>query len=141
MDKRRDRRRRRHRRSGEDQGWNERRPAQQESQQPQREGEQKARGAEEQKASSQLFSALIPPPAALISETLGRYKDKEFMEGASTKEAESKEGIRKKESSADAEPTGSDSTHLSRVPASIAESRAFPVSDFSPLQSGSEFYF
>ncbi len=157
MDKRRDRRRRRHRRSPDDQDWSERRPHQQESQ-PQPEGEQKAQGGgaeDEAKVSSQMFSSLIPPPSTLISQTIGRYKDKEFMEGI--KEVEPKEHKAKKERPsddeekdrkeppADEEPTGSESAPLHRVAPSVVsehlEVKSFSSTHFSPLQGGSDSYF
>lgn len=154
MDKRRDRRRRRHRRSSEDQEWAERRAQQQESSQ-QPEGEQKAQGGgaeDEAKVSSQMFSSLIPPPTTLISETISRYKDKEFMEGP--KEV-AKEDKHKKEHSEDREEkekhppedesTSSDSSPLHRVaspavPESV-ETRSFTSTHFSPLPGNNDFYF
>ncbi len=145
MDKRRDRRRRRHRRSPEDQDWNERRPQHQESQQSP-EGEQKSQGGgavDETKVSSQMFSSLIPPPTTLISETISRYKDKEFMESHAPKEVAPKE--EKKQPPADDESNGSESTPLHRMAPSIAseqlEVRSFTSTHFSPLQHGSDSYF
>lgn len=141
MEKRRDRRRRRHRRSGEEQGWSDRRPHQQEGQQQHPEAEQKVRTAEETKMSTHVFTALIPPPSRLISESISHYKDKEFMESSPLKETETKDVKAKKENSSDDdEPSGSEPTPLHRVPAPTV-SESFTVSSFSPLQSGNEFYF
>ncbi len=144
MDKRRDRRRRRHRRSSDDQEWSDRRPQQEQ----QTDGEQKAQGGgaeDEAKVSSPMFSALIPPPSTLISETIGRYKDKEFMEGASQKEVERKEERKKKEPPADEEPTGSESSPLHRVSTSASsdqlEMGSFSSTHFSGLSGGNDSYF
>lgn len=148
MDKRRDRRRRRHRRSSDDQDWTERRQQPNEEQKQQLEGEQKAQGGgveDETKVSSQMFSSLIPPPTKLISETISRYKDKEFMENASPKEAGSKVEKAKKELPADDEPTGSDSASLNRVSTSLVseqlEINSLTSTHFSPLQGGGDSYF
>lgn len=84
-DKRRDRRRRRHRRPADEQEWNARRQSSQESSQP-TEGASKAQGGgqqDEAKVSSPILPMLIPPPTTLISQTLSRYKGKEFMEDPS----------------------------------------------------------
>jgi hypothetical protein len=150
MDKRRDRRRRRHRRPSDEQDWSERRQQpNQENQQQQPDGEQKAQGGgaeDETKVSSPMFPSLIPPPP-LISETLSRYKDKEFMEGNS-KEVGSKEEKAKKEPKAppsDEEPTGSESAPLHRVASSHVsenlETRSFSSTHFSPLQGGDSYFF
>jgi hypothetical protein len=149
MEKRRDRRRRRHRRSSEDQeDWTERRQQQSEGQESQLDAEQKAQGGvveDETKVSSPIFSSLIPPPSTLISETLGRYKDKEFMEGVPFKEVEAKEKKTDKKSSADEEPTGSESEPLNRVSSSVIsenlEITSFSSTHFSPLQGGNDSYF
>jgi hypothetical protein len=147
MEKRRDRRRRRHRRSSEDQDWTERRQ-QSEGQESQLDAEQKAQGGvaeDETKVSSAMFSSLIPPPSTLISETLARYKDKEFMEGVPFKEVGAKEKKADKKSSADEEPTGSESEPLNRVSSSVIseqlEIRSFSSTHFSPLQGGNDSYF
>lgn len=109
MEKRRDRRRRRHRRGEE--RWGERAPA--EGQQPQEEVKAEGGGAEDEtKVSSSMFSSLIPPPPTLISETLHRYKDKEFAEGHHEKEVEEKK--EKKEPPSE-EDSGSESAPLHRM--------------------------
>ncbi|MBS0603785.1 MAG: hypothetical protein JSS60_01970 [Verrucomicrobia bacterium] len=155
MDKRRDRRRRRHRRSGDEQDWGDRRQQQHQQQQQQQhegqqatEGEQKAQGGgaeDEAKVSSPMFSSLIPPPPTLISETLSRYKDKEFMEGSSSKEVEPKEEKKRKEPPVDEEPTGSESAPLNRVSTSLVsehlEINSFTSTNFSPLQGGNDNFF
>ncbi len=152
MDKRRDRRRRRHRRSSDDQEWTERRQQQPtEEQKPQLEGEQKTQGGgveDEAKVSSQMFSSLIPPPSKLISETISRYKDKEFMENTSLKDLKPKEEKAKKEPKeppSDDEPTGSDSASLNRVSTSLVSERleinSLTSTHFSPLQGGGDSYF
>jgi hypothetical protein len=141
-DKRRDRRRR-HRRPSEDQEWSERRRSQkQPTESPLPESEQKAQGGgaeDEAKVSSSMFSSLIPPPPTLISQTLSRYKDKEFMEQGPAKEIESKE---KKQPPSDEEPTGSESSPLHRVsaplPSETSDTGVFSSTYFSPLQGGGD---
>jgi hypothetical protein len=151
MDKRRDRRRRRHRRSSDDQEWTERRqqqqPAQEEQQSESSDTEEKAQGGgaeDEAKVSSAMFSSLIPPPTTLISETIGRYKDKEFMEGASSKEVEEqkeKEHKHKKESPTDdEEPTGSESSPLNRISTAYVSEHLELRSNFSGLPDGNNPY-
>ncbi len=145
MEKRRDRRRRRHRRSDED--WAERR-TQQETQAPQQpEAEQKLPGGggeDETKVSSSMFSSLIPPPPTLISETLSRYKDKEFAEGASfpKEELEEKKEERKSKKE-DSEDMGSDSAPLHRTTTMTesVEASSFTSTNFSPLPSGRDPFF
>jgi len=150
MDKRRDRRRRRHRRSSEEQEWTERR--QSDEQKPQPEGEQKAQGGgaeDEAKVSSQMFSSLIPPPTKLISETIGKYKDKEFLESLPTREiGESPQDKPKKEPNDEPpteEPKGSESAPLNRVSTSFVsehlEVNSLSSTHFSPLQGGNDSYF
>jgi hypothetical protein len=147
MEKRRDRRRRRHRRSEED--WAERRAAepQQPQQQPQLEGETKVQGGgaeDETKVSSPMFSSLIPPPPNLISETLSRYKDKEFAEGTPpAKEVEEKEEKKhKKEPPKEEESSGSDSAPLHRiVTAPVAETAESTSTHFSLLNPNKDFFF
>lgn len=164
MDKRRDRRRRRHRRPSDEQEWTDRRQA--DDQKPKPEGEQKAQGGgaeDEAKVSSQMFSSLIPPPSKLISETISRYKDKEFMESLPTREVagakevkvdetkdeKPKEEKPKKEPKelppSDDEPTGSESTPLNRVSTSLVsehlEINSLSSTHFSPLQGGNDSYF
>lgn len=151
MDKRRDRRRRRHRRPEGEQEWTDRR--QSEDQKPMPEGEQKAQGGgaeDEAKVSSQMFSSLIPPPTKLISETISRYKDKEFMESLPTREVGAhKEQKPKKEPKeqppSDEESTGSESTPLNRVSTSLVsehlEINSLSSTHFSPLQGGNDSYF
>ncbi len=145
MDKRRDRRRRRHRRSSDEQDWSERRPQQDDYQQG--EGEQKAQGGgaeDEAKVSSSMFSSLIPPPTTLISETIGRYKDKEFMEGSSSKEVEPREEKKKKESHSDEEPPASDVTPLNRISTPLVaenlEINTLSSTHFSPLQNWNDHF-
>jgi hypothetical protein len=139
MEKRRDRRRRRHRRSSEDQEWNERRS--QERQEPQ-ETEAKAQGSgpeEEAKVSSQMFSSLIPPPPTLISETLSRYKDKEFFEGPK-EERKHKEKEKEKENPPEQESSGSESSPLNRV-VNSPENLEVSSTNFSSLLINNELYF
>jgi hypothetical protein len=142
MDKRRDRgRRRRHRRS-DDQDWQERRQQERPQERTEQQSvEPKGQGGgeeDEPKVSSPMFSSLIPPPPTLISETLSRYKDKEFAEGMRQKEVEDKP---KKEESDD-EDSGSGSTPLHRVaPATNAEIPEVTATFFSPLQSGKDSFF
>lgn len=144
MEKRRDRRRRHRRRSDED--WAERR-TQQDTQTPQPEAEQKLPGGgaeDETKVSSSMFSALIPPPPTLISETLSRYKDKEFAEGASfpKEEVEEKEERKHKKDDTD-EDTGSDSAPLHRTTTitESVEASSFTSTNFSPLPSNRDSFF
>lgn len=153
MDKRRDRRRR-HRRSSDDQEWQERRRQQQQhhmdQQQQQPEGEQKAQGGgaeDEAKVSSSMFSSLIPPPPTLISETISRYKDKEFMERAPSKKVEDDEEEEAREEPSaedndDDESKGSESSPLHRVAtptvAESLESGSFTSTHFSPLPPGND---
>lgn len=150
VDKRRDRRRRRHRRSSDDQEWTDRKQA--EEQKPQPEGEQKAQGGgaeDEAKVSSQMFSSLIPPPTKLISETISKYKDKEFMESLPTREvAEPKEEKPKKEPKEgppSEESSGSESTPLNRVSTSFVsehlEVNSLSSTHFSSLHGGNDSYF
>lgn len=151
MEKRRDRRRRRHRRSSEDQDWTERRPQERQEQQPQ-EGEPKAQGGgaeDEAKVSSPMFSSLIPPPPTLISETLSRYKDKEFMESSHAKEVErkhekDKNKEEKKKETPEEENPGSESSPLHRVaPVSVTETLEISsfTSHFSGLPNSNDPYF
>ncbi len=82
MEKRRDKRRHRRRRGGgggEEQEWSSKKGAEG-SQQPAVSGEPMEPGAPTGVDSMPLFSALIPPPPQLISQTLGRYKEKEGLE-------------------------------------------------------------
>ncbi len=99
-DKRRDRRRRRHRRSPDDQEWT---PRKEGAEQPQ---------AEEPKP----LPTLIPPPATLISQTLSRYKGKEFMD-------ESRGEEKKPESSSNAESTSLQRTAVEDLPSLIENER------------------
>lgn len=146
MDKRRDRRRRRHRRSSDEQEWTDRR--QSEEQKPQPEGEQKAQGGgaeDEAKVSSQMFSSLIPPPTKLISETIGKYKDKEFMESLPTREVVEPKEAKPKGEPPSEEPTGSESRPLNRVSTSFVsehlEVNSLSSTHFSSLQDGNDSYF
>lgn len=151
MEKRRDRRRRRHRRSPEDQDWSERKPQQKEEGKPAEEQElAQGGGAEDEtKVSSSMFSSLIPPPPTLISETLSRYKDKEFMEQAPPKKVERSEDEKpKKEPTtprANEDESGSESTPLNRIATSSVsehlEVNAFSSTHFSPLHGGHDSYF
>ena len=85
-ERRRDRRHRR-RRGGrssderqqpEGQRWQERPQSQTEEQQLETETTEQGGGkSDETQVSSSIFSTLIPPPTTLISETIGRYKDKD----------------------------------------------------------------
>ncbi len=147
MDKRRDRRRRRHRRSDDE--WTDRRT--QEPQSAQSEPEQKIPGGgaeDETKVSSSMFSSLIPPPTTLISETLSRYKDKEFAEGtppAKEEVEEEKKRKSKKEDRSSEEETGSDSAPLHRIAttssAESLETSSFSSTNFSPLPPGRDPFF
>lgn len=150
MEKRRDRRRRRHRRSEEE--WSERRgvEAQQSPQQPQIEAEPKVQGGvteDETKVSSPMFSSLIPPPPTLISQTLSRYKDKEFVEGTppAKQEVEDKEEKKQKKQPPEEESSSSDSAPLHRTAmAPVNETldvSSFTSTHFSPLQPDRDFYF
>jgi hypothetical protein len=138
MEKRRDRRRRRHRRPSDEQEWSDRQQSQSQDEKSQSDSEQKAQGGgaeDEAKVSSQMFSSLIPPPPRLISETIGQYKDKEFMERPQVKEVvEAKEVSEERQETEKPpeEPTGSESTPLSRVISST---------HFSSLSGGSDSYF
>lgn len=145
MEKRRDRRRRRHRRSEEE--WSERRAAEAQKQQTEAESKVQGGGAEDEtKVSSPMFSSLIPPPPTLISETLSRYKDKEFAEGTSPpeKEVEEEKGKPKKEPPPE-EDKGSESTPLHRVaPASAVENleeASSTTTHFSFLQVDKNSFF
>jgi hypothetical protein len=145
MEKRRDRRRRRHRRSEEE--WSERKAPEQPPP-PQVEKESKVQGGgteDETKVSSPIFSSLIPPPPTLISETLSRYKDKEFAEGAPPiKEIEEKKEKQKKEPPQE-ESSGSDAAPLHRIATTsmpeILEASSFTSTNFSPLELGKDAFF
>ena len=140
MEKRRDRRRRRHRRSEED--WSERRTAEPQ-QQSQAETEPKAQASEEEsKVSSPMFSSLIPPPSTLISQTLGRYKDKEFFEGAPSEKDAEKEKKQKKEPPEE-EASGSEPLHrIAAAPSSEAlKLSSFTSTQFSLPQPDSDSFF
>jgi hypothetical protein len=149
MEKRRDRRRRRHRRSEEE--WTERRAAEtQQPQQSQIEGEPKVQGGgaeDETKVSSPMFSSLIPPPPTLISQTLSRYKDKEFVEGTPPEKEEvgEKEEKKLKKEPPEAESSDSDSASLHRIATtSIAETMEdspFTSANFSPLNPNKDSFF
>lgn len=148
LEKRRERRRRRHRRSSDDQDWTERRP--QERSEQQQEGEQKAQGGgaeDEAKVSSPMFSSLIPPPPTLISETLSRYKDKEFAEGAhhKEKELEKQKEEKKKQTPPEEESSGSESSPLNRVaPVSVMETlevSTFTSTNFSTLPNNDPYSY
>jgi hypothetical protein len=147
MEKRRDRRRRRHRRSEEE--WGERKAAEaQQPQQPQVEREAKVQGGgaeDETKVSSPMFSSLIPPPPTLISETLSRYKDKEFAEGAPpAKEVEEKAEKKPKKEPPEEESSSSDSTPLHRIATTsmveTMENSSLTSTHFSPLKPDSFFF-
>ncbi len=118
LDKRRDRRRHRRRRMDEGE-WAERNPA------PPGEpsapaGHEKSSGLDEisangtePKGTIPVFTPLIPPPPTLISQTLSRYKGKDFFEdpyAAEEKKEEMLPPAEKKE-----EEPGTDSTPLHRV--------------------------
>ncbi len=104
------------------------------------ESEQKTQGGgaeDETKVSSQMFSSLIPPPTTLISETIGRYKDKEFMENY-----EPKEVAPKKEPKDDEEAGGSESAPLHRVsPYATSEVGSLSSTHFSLLPGANDVYF
>lgn len=139
MEKRRDRRRRRHRRSDEQHDWNERREPQE--QQVEEGAKESTSTEEEAKVSTPMFSSLIPPPSKLISDTISRYKDKEFMEGY-TKNSEEK-NEEKKDSPAEEDPSGAESSPLNRVASGSSENldaNAFSATFFSPLQSNSDSF-
>jgi hypothetical protein len=159
-DKRRDRRRHRRRRSSDDQEWTDRKPSQSEQEnEPEatrHDGAVEGGGAnEETKVSSSMFSSLFPPPPTLISETLSRYKDKEFsfepphskqtekvkeepVEEPKKHEADSTE---KEEKHKDSDSSDSESSPLHRVVADRAtlESNDYMSTYFSPL-NGSPGY-
>jgi hypothetical protein len=138
MEKRRDRRRRRHRRSEDD--WSERRSAESQ-QQPQAEAESKSQNSEEEtKVSSPMFSSLIPPPPNLISQTLSRYKDKEFVEGVPPEKEEKKQ---EKEPPQE-EASGSEPLHrmASGAPSETLKLSSFTSTQFSlPQPDGDSFFF
>lgn len=103
-DKKRDRRRHRRRRLAEERReWVEKEKQEQTMEPANAEAKTPAEGGGSQdetlKVSSSMFSTLFPPPPTLISETIGRYKDKEGLEGAFfTKQVnEPKEGQPKSE--------------------------------------------
>lgn len=87
-DRKRDRRRNRRKRGGEDKNHRQSQelPSVETSQDlPKSSGEVSEGGGTKDEAteavvSSSMFSALIPPPATLISETLNRYREKDFVE-------------------------------------------------------------
>lgn len=86
-DKKRDRRRHRRRRLAEERReWVEKEKQEQTTEPQNMEGKAPTEGGGSQdeavKVSSSMFSTLFPPPPTLISETIGRYKDKEGLEGA-----------------------------------------------------------
>lgn len=86
-DKKRDRRRHRRRRLAEERReWVEKEKQEQTTEPANAEAKAPAEGGGSQdetlKVSSSMFSTLFPPPPTLISETIGRYKDKEGLEGA-----------------------------------------------------------
>jgi len=152
-DKRRDRRRRRHRRSPDQADERqERRPNEQsalpkekETQAPLIEGEGGGAAAEA-KVSATMFSALFPPPPTLISETISRYKDKEFADSAFFSKPvagkaeeqpapeKAEEPLKKPDEDDD---VGADSAPLNRVTtASIYEETSVTSTYFSPLSGG-----
>lgn len=154
-DKRRDRRRHRRRRSPEDQEWTDRKPATSESEPDAARQESAAEGGgaiEETKVSSSMFSSLFPPPPTLISETLSRYKDKEFsFEPPHSKQTEKvkeapeeepkhpePESSQKEEKHKEEDSSDSESTPLNRVAAGH-ESTDYMSTYFSPLNGSPGF--
>ncbi|MES2122408.1 MAG: hypothetical protein V4492_06490 [Chlamydiota bacterium] len=136
MDKRRDRRRHRRRRGGDDSDWAARKPSEssdQETAAPQRETEGGGSAEDEAKVSSPSFTTLIPPPPTLISETIGRYKEKEAAEQP-PKEVVEKPKPEKKEPPQD-EP-GADSSTLNRV-----SSDSLASTYFTTLPGGGDSFF
>jgi len=130
MDKRRDRRRHRRRRGGgEEQEWQDRKPkdASQESTSSKTE-----EGGSEEPRAAPLFSALIPPPPTLISEKLGRYREKEA--------AESKEEKRELSPSPEAPSEGADSEPLNRTKLE-STAQSFTSTHFTPLFGGNDAFF
>jgi hypothetical protein len=122
-DKRRDRRRRRHRRPQDEQEWAARR-----QEEAPIDGAPKAQEGEAQ-AFPPSFPSLIPPPSTLISDTISRYKDKEFM-GKPFLPKEVEEKAPNKE-----ESPGADTSSLSRT---LLENRG---TSFSPIFSDKDSYF
>jgi hypothetical protein len=138
MDKRRDRRRRRHRRSDDE--WSDRREPQQ--QQPHAEGESKVQGGgaeDETKVSSSMFSSLIPPPPKLITETLSRYKDKEFTEG--TPPAKEVDQEKPKKKPPQEETPNSESAPLHRIATTSIPEALETSTHFSPLPTDRNSFF
>ncbi len=132
-ERRRDRRHRR-RRGGrssderqppEGQRWQERPRAQGEEQQAEAETTEQGGGkSDEAQVSSSIFSTLIPPPTTLISETIGRYKDKDtalserdiLPKPLIEDEDEEEEEMSRKEDDDDEDgSSGSGGSHLSRM--------------------------
>ncbi|MBY0529252.1 MAG: hypothetical protein K2P51_03580 [Rhabdochlamydiaceae bacterium] len=160
-DKRRDRRRHRRRRSSDDQEWTDRKPSSNEQEnEPEatrHDGAVEGGGAnEETKVSSSMFSSLFPPPPTLISETLSRYKDKEFsFEPPHSKQAEKMkeeppleepkstevDSGEKEEKHKGSDSSESDSSPLHRVAADHAalESSDYMSTYFSPLNGSPGF--
>lgn len=123
----RDRRRHRRRRgerpeSGE--GGAERAPQEAESREPTREAAVEGGGAsEETQVSSSMFTTLFPPPPTLISETISRYKEKDFElpergllpESVDDEAEQYEEKKKEKDDEDDDGPSGSEGSHLSRI--------------------------
>ncbi len=162
MDKRRDRRRHRRRRPSDEQEWSERKSTQSESStdtETSRQGSAVEGGGanEETKVSSSMFTHLLPPPLTLISETISRYKGKEFSIGAPGQKQseevapESPQGDEPSAQEPKSEPApqprkeddsdSAESTPLHRVIVDSAqvESSSFSSTHFSPL--GGNFGF
>lgn len=134
-ERRRDRRHRRRRggRSGEErqqqegQRWQERAaPQAEEPQQIESETTEQGGGKnDEAQVSSSIFSTLIPPPPTLISETIGRYKDKDtapserdILPKPLVEDEAEEEGYKEEKDDEDNDEggsSGSSGSHLSRV--------------------------
>lgn len=137
MDKRRDRRRHRRRRGGDEQEWSPRKPAESNDENAAQESQPATQGGgmdDEAKVSSPMFSALIPPPTTLISETIGRYKEKELEEEPkANKEVEKKEPEQKKKNPPeDSGESHSEPSVLNRVNADALSTQftSIPGNDF-----------
>ncbi|MBI3237195.1 MAG: hypothetical protein HYZ48_05820 [Chlamydiales bacterium] len=140
-DRRRDRRRHRRRRPSEggQQQWSDRNKSQesQEHGRPASTSDQVGEGGgakDETKVSSSMFSALLPPPTTLISQTIGRYKDKEAAESTPPAPQEERKKPLEKEKPQN-EGFQSESSPLNRVSAP-EESGSFTTTHFSTLDQG-----
>ena len=122
MERKRDRRRHRNKRRG----YEER-----ETEAHTNEAEQKGEASE---GEPKMFSTMIPPPSTLISETLGRYREKEAEPKALDEKQQQEEKEKEDES-------GADSSSLQRVSVQDVQEIRFNADYFVPFGEGSDNFF